>query len=101
VTLPGLPAGAAVFVDGVMHPESPLLLEPAEAPRRVRIEADGYETWEENVAVHADVALEVAMKPLKGKDATGKPSGKVKDVPTGQKSKLQIDVDYPGAETNP
>jgi len=96
VTFLGLPADASVYVDGVMHPESPLLLEPAEAPRRVRIEADGYEAWEETVAVHADVTLEVSMKPLKGKDATGKTSGKVKDVPTGQKSKLQIDVDYPG-----
>jgi serine/threonine protein kinase len=101
VTLPGLPEGAAVYVDGVMHPESPLLLEPAEAPRRVRIEADGYEPWEETVAVHADVTLEVEMKPLKVRDATGKPSGKVKDVPTGHKSKLQIDVDYPGTGMNP
>ncbi len=90
VDLGKLPQGASVWVDGVLHPERPVLIEVVEGSRSIRFEAEGHEAWERTVAVAADLALEVVMAAADGKakaDEKGKKG----------KKKSRIDTEYPGS----
>jgi len=62
IELDGLPAEAEVFVEDVLHPERPLLLERSRDPRRMRITSNGYETWERDVAVISDAAITISLE---------------------------------------
>jgi serine/threonine protein kinase len=99
VTLRGLTPQALVYVDGVLHPEHPLVLEPDPKVRTIRIEAPGYESWEKSVALSNDITLDVAMTPLKKKEKQKKQEPPLKKDPEiGQEKKIKIDIDYPVIE---
>ncbi len=99
LAIEGLPEGAEVLVDGILHPERPLVLTEAPGSRHVEIRASGFETWEGDVAVHADASLPVVMVQSEkvGKGGPGKEGQPpAAGGSTGKKSKKKIDVDYPG-----
>jgi serine/threonine protein kinase len=102
VTLKGLPPQSSVYVDGVLHPEHPLALEPVHKVRIIKIEATGYEIWEKSVALSAHVELDVVLSPIQAKEKQKKQETPVKkDSKTGQKEKIKIDVEYPLYEKKP
>jgi len=102
VTLQGLPPQAWVYVDGVLHPEHPLELDPNVKVRTIMIEAPGYETWKKSVALGDDTVLDVAMTPLLTKEKAKKgETGAKKASESGQKEKIKIDVEYPLYDTKP
>lgn len=90
VALQGIPENASVYVDDVLHPERPVTLKKTETPRKFKIEASGYETWEQSVAVESNVTLPIDMKMLsavppaagtarqKGSKVAGEPSASKK-----------------------
>jgi serine/threonine protein kinase len=86
VTLKGTPKGAAVYVDGVLHPETPLLLERSAASKKIRIEAGNYKAWEESVAVRSDVTIPIKMNLLSAQAGTGTEPA-ARDVDKKQKKK--------------
>jgi len=61
VKVMGAPEGAAVYVDGVLHTERPILLEGAQHPREFEITAPGFLPWKKSVVVRSDTTLPVAM----------------------------------------
>jgi hypothetical protein len=61
VQLGELPPGAEVYVEGTLHPERPLILQGHESPYLIRVEAEGYVSWEQKVQVHSDLVLSVPM----------------------------------------
>ncbi len=102
VDVGNLPEGAIVFIDGVLHPERPLMVD-RDGNHVFRIEANGYAPWEKKVSVVADAALGVILVP--GEDASsghdqeeaaqaleGTKAGKAKK----KDKKKRIDVTYPG-----
>jgi serine/threonine-protein kinase len=99
--LAGLPEGAEVYVDGLMHPERPLVVQESEAAS-VRITAPGYETWEKDLAIAADLSMQVEMvalpppeeEPPASKKAKKKKKKKKPPVETGGGKK--IDRSFPG-----
>ena len=104
VELEGLPAGAEVYVDGTLHPELPLTVSEARGSRLIRVVADGYETWEKQVAIHGDLSIAIRMDPASGGEETGggekqiRKPGKGKEGEGGQETKSKIDTEYPGLE---
>jgi serine/threonine-protein kinase len=62
IVLGSLPGGAVVRIDGVTHPERPLVVD-APGKRTIEVAADGYETWQREVEVRADVEIDVSMTP--------------------------------------
>jgi hypothetical protein len=111
--LEGLPEGARVSVDGALHPERPIVLDETSHPRRLRVEAAGFETWEEEVAVYSDVTLSVTLSPdvpeepeivaetarHPAKKASTKPPVKAateKPAEEPASKSTKIDMDYPG-----
>jgi hypothetical protein len=95
----GLPAGAEVYVDGVLHPERPVRLQNKGLPHELRVEAGGYETWEKEVAVYSDISLDVALARAEAaveevEKTPAKKGGKKKQKQSEQTSR--IDTEYPG-----
>ena len=64
VVVAGIPENASVYVDNILHPERPVILNSEQDSRTFKIEASGYETWEKAVAVKSDITLPVTMVPL-------------------------------------
>jgi serine/threonine protein kinase len=110
LTIADAPEGAVVYVDGVLHPERPVSLLKQEQAVTIRVEASGFEPWEEAVAVKTDTNLAVRMNtipaedepPAEDEDATksktkSKPGDKKKSK-TGEdgKKKRKIMTVYPG-----
>jgi serine/threonine-protein kinase len=62
IVLGGLPGGAEVVIDGVTHPERPVVVD-APGKRTIEVEADGYESWQREIEIRADVEIEVSMTP--------------------------------------
>ncbi len=90
VKLEGLPPDAEVSVEGVVHPERPVVLDGHQSPYRFRVEADGFLPWVQDVEVHSDLTLairlltpeeaaalaeEAARKKKKSKNGGDEPSG--------------------------
>jgi serine/threonine-protein kinase len=126
IDLDGIPPGAEVYVDDVLHAERPVTVEPSDAVKRIRIEADGFWNWEKRVAIIGDVTFTVNMNPLDAepknlaveegdddekdkvrspkkasKKASKKPGKKKRDEPKSEKKpvekkKSEIDTSYPG-----
>lgn len=63
IELKGVPDEAAVFVDGIMHPERPLIVGDQKGQRNILIEAPGYRAWEYAVSIVSDIMIPVKMKP--------------------------------------
>ncbi|MBW2262041.1 MAG: serine/threonine protein kinase [Deltaproteobacteria bacterium] len=57
VDVQGIPAGSDVYVDDVLMPGRPITLPCRPGERAFRIEAEGHETWERIVDLHADVVI--------------------------------------------
>ena len=94
VTLSGLPDGADVYVDHVLHPERPVVVRGAKTAFGFRVTARGFKPWERQIAVRSDLTLEVSMTPLEAaepaKKGGKKPKGKA------QPSKGKIERTFPG-----
>ncbi|MFH1436954.1 MAG: serine/threonine-protein kinase [Pseudomonadota bacterium] len=71
-----LPEGAAVFVDGVLHPERPVRVDEGSRTRNVKIEIDGKVVLEQSIFIGSDV--EVPFDLDKAETSAGKPGGKGK-----------------------
>ncbi len=99
VDLVGLPDLAEVQVDGALHPERPLLVAASATPRHVSVTAEGFERWEKDVAIRADVTMTVTLVPLDVEEPSSieptAPAPKTKKGGKGEK-KTKIDVVYPG-----
>ncbi len=63
VTIEGAPPGASVYVDGVLHPERPLIIHGPSGEHSIEVKADGYETTRHKVDGTADLHLYVKMRP--------------------------------------
>jgi serine/threonine-protein kinase len=63
VDVQGIPDGSEIFVDDVLMPGRPITLPCRAGERAFRIEADGHETWERIVDVHADVVIFAELRP--------------------------------------
>jgi len=110
LTILDAPQGAAVYVDGVLHPERPLSVKRGDEPITLRVEASGFEPWEKAVAVTADTSLPVRMVPVPEEEEPpvspeedskstkkSKPSEKKKSKDDGGgKKKRKIMTVYPG-----
>ncbi|MBW2263732.1 MAG: PEGA domain-containing protein [Deltaproteobacteria bacterium] len=57
----GLPPGAEVYVEGVIHPERPIVIDGHESPYTFRVEAEGFLPWVQDVQVHSDLTLAIRM----------------------------------------
>ena len=101
--LEGLPEGAEVYVDGLLHPERPVLVARSDGPSEVRIAAPGHEDWERKLAISADLSVPVemtALPPPAEEPAGGKKSGKKKPrkkkKPAPEGGGKKIDRSFPG-----
>jgi serine/threonine-protein kinase len=99
--LEGLPEGAEVYVDDLLHPERPIMVARSDRPSALRIAAPGYEDWERQMDIAADIAMPVEMTPLPppavepARQAKKKKKKKKKNpVPKGSGKK--IDRTFPG-----
>jgi hypothetical protein len=102
LSLPGLPEGAAVYVDSTLHPERPVVLDRGSAPRSIRIEAPGYDPWQDRIVVDSDLVLGVTMilTPPPADEPAKKPARKPR-IETGDAEPVpaepvRIDQTYPG-----
>jgi hypothetical protein len=94
VAFPDLPESAEIYVDGMLHPERPVLVPYTAEPRVFRVVAEGHQPWEKVVAVYSDISIDVTLEPVAGTDVGPRPM--VKKPPAA--SALQaprIDTDYP------
>ena len=60
------PSSARVIIDDTVRLDNPLLLEPSDRPRRLRVEADGYIPEARDLVVQRDRALSVRLLPKQG-----------------------------------
>ncbi len=63
VDVQGVPAGSEIYVDDVLMPGRPIALPCRPGERAFRIQADGFETWERVLDVHADVVIFAELRP--------------------------------------
>jgi serine/threonine protein kinase len=99
VTIANLPEGAEVYVDGVLHPERPLSVEPSGTPRRIRVTKGDDVLMDESVAVLKDSSLflqpEGHDQQEEGAVAVTKASKKKPKGAKETKKKRSIDQEYP------
>lgn len=99
LALEGLPGGAEVFLDGTLHPERPVRVPAGSVRGTVLVIAEGYENWEQEVALYADTSLLVSMTPLEQEPGEEAAAGKKAGRPGKPGSKTtKIDTKYPGIE---
>jgi hypothetical protein len=99
LALEGLPGGAEVFLDGTLHPERPVRVPAGSVRGTVLVVAEGYENWEQEVALYADTSLVVSMTPLEREPGEEAAAGKKAGRPGKPGSKTtKIDTKYPGIE---
>lgn len=112
LTLSGVPDSARVLVDGVLHPEKPLLLETDRDEVTIQVQADGFERWQRTLTVAADMTLDVSLvavsedldpaqmeedQTVQASARSKKKSKKKKKKKKGKKKKsTRIDTSYPG-----
>jgi hypothetical protein len=104
VDLRGLPEGAEIFVDDALHPERPVRVENLGRTRVLRVEVEGYEPWQKEVAVYSDISLNVPLRVAQVEEVdewveekVGKKGSKKNGtVKAGTGSK--IDTEYPGLQ---
>ncbi len=75
VTLDLRPAGARVFLDDQLYPDNPIRLVASDAPRQLRVEADGYWTWSLRRRFAQDARITVRLRRL---PARATPPGKAR-----------------------
>jgi serine/threonine-protein kinase len=93
VTLAGTPESASVYVDHVLHPERPVVVEGGKTAFGFRVTAPGFEPWEREVAVSSDLTLDVSMTPLGSSSTPAKKGGK---KPKPRPTKGKIERTFPG-----
>lgn len=69
VTMEGIDDEADVYVDGVLHPERPLLVEASPSARFIKVVTVDGRSWESRVALQADVKIRVRLDPPEGRDS--------------------------------
>ena len=106
VKLMGLPDGAGVFVNDILHPERPVLVRESSEPHAVRIEINGNIVFNEKILVRGNVEIPVSLADSGEKSSTKKTAGKKKTIGGPEKAiggpeekkkkkKGKIDKDYP------
>ena len=99
VTIANLPEGAEVYVDGVLHPERPLSVEPSGTPRQVRVTSGEDVLMDESVAILKDSSLYLEpaaqAQPEEGDGGVKKASKKKPKGAKETKKKRSIDLEYP------
>ncbi len=93
VTLVDLPEAAEVFVDDALHPERPLAVARDRGTITLRILCDGFEPWEQEIAVHAD--MQIAADLIPAADPVHKKKKK-KSKKSRAADRPKIDKSYPG-----
>jgi serine/threonine protein kinase len=76
VTLTGVPENASVYVDGVLCPENPVMLDAGKNGREFYIMAPGFVPWEKSVTIDGDITLAAEMIPAAESDASAEPGAK-------------------------
>ncbi|MFH1437152.1 MAG: serine/threonine-protein kinase [Pseudomonadota bacterium] len=59
VIVDGIPEKADLYVDEVLHTERPITVKDSPEPRKIKIEAPGFETWEKSVIIRSDTTLHI------------------------------------------
>ncbi len=102
ISIENLPDGAKVFVDDVLHPERPVLVDKSLESRRIKIMDSGGTLFEEKIVVLDDVSLSLEAGSGSGAgqggaspETTGKPTKKGSGKKGKGKSKQEIDESYP------
>lgn len=62
ITLELEPARATVWVDGIAHPENPLVLETSNTPHSLRVQARGYQPHQQALLADATRTLRITLK---------------------------------------
>lgn len=65
LAIEGAPEGARVYVDGVLHPERPVIITGPPDDHEVSVEAQGYKTFTRTLTITKDSTLKARMPPLK------------------------------------
>ncbi len=91
--LTGLPDDATVELDGRPLPQIPILLEPDTGSHVLEVKSAGYEDWEKDIALTADLLIEVVLIPLPAPQT--QPVTPMKKVKKGV-DQPPIDTSYPG-----
>ncbi|MBW2260720.1 MAG: protein kinase [Deltaproteobacteria bacterium] len=94
VVLEDLPDAAEVYVDGALHPERPLAVARTRGASTLRILCEGFEPWEREIAIHADMELVPDLIPAA--DPVHKSKKKKKSKKTRAQKRPKIDKSYPG-----
>ena len=99
------PAGATLFADGEEIGKLPFDGQLAHGKHKLRVEAEGYDTWESDVTVDPDKGAKVDAKPTKAAVASTKPKPGSKKPKPGTKqptpSKPAADDPPPKPEPKP
>ena len=59
VTVDGIPEKASLYVDEVLHTERPVMVKDSPEPKKIIIEAPGFEIWEKSVIIRSDTTLHI------------------------------------------
>ena len=96
IAIENLPASSSVYVDDVLHPERPVLVQTSASPRQIRIASGEATLFTETVIVLDDVSL--SLPPMQPGAGGTQPDDKtLKKKKKGGKSKKgdEIDEAYP------
>jgi len=96
IAIENLPASSSVYVDGVLHPERPVLVQTSASPRQIRIASGEATLFTETVIVLDDVSLSLSP-PQQGAGGTTPGDKTQKKKKKGGKGKKgdEIDEAYP------
>jgi predicted Ser/Thr protein kinase len=95
IAIENLPASSSVYVDGVLHPERPVLVQTSASPRQIRIASGEATLFTETVIVLDDVSLSLPpAQPVAGGTQPGDRTLKKKKGGKGKKGD-EIDEAYP------
>lgn len=75
LTLKGVPDGAEVTLDGVILASLPADVPKLTRERKLRVEADGYESWETSLILDAPKTVKVDLQPDKSGSSSKKKKG--------------------------
>jgi serine/threonine protein kinase len=87
VTFTGLPKDSRIYVDGVLHPERPVVVARSIKPYRFRVESGSKALYDKQVRIKKNSTIPLKVKPKK---KTKKPTSKKQPTTVKKKGKLEI-----------
>ncbi len=91
------PEGAKVYLDGYFLGQAPVELEVEPGRRQLRVEADGYQTYERELNLETDRNLSVALSPLPKPEPKATPAPRALRLRVTARSWLRVRT--PGGKT--